>query len=101
MRYLGSLHGRATLACGIETFGQADYDFEGFIGPTGQVTANGEVRMSPDILRSVFGRRDLQLLMEGGRIISLRFSERHLAPAGDVAHVDIAGDLPAAADWRQ
>jgi hypothetical protein len=66
MRYLGSLHGRATLACGVEVFGQADYDFDGFVGPAGQVMANGEIRMSPEILRSLFGRRDLQLLMNDG-----------------------------------
>ncbi|WP_341894772.1 hypothetical protein [Ferrovibrio terrae] len=99
MRFLGRLHGQATLACGVEVFGQADYDFDGFIGPTGQVMANGEIRMSPAILRSVFGRRDLQLLMDGGRIVSLRFSERKLTPDGDAAHVDIDGDLPSAADW--
>jgi hypothetical protein len=101
MRYLGSLHGRATLACGVEVFGQADYDFDGFVGPAGQVMANGEIRMSPEILRSLFGRRDLQLLMNDGRVVSLRFSERKLTPDGDAAHVDIAGGLPPAADWRQ
>lgn len=101
MRYLGSLHGRALLACGIEMLGQADYDFDGFIGPAGQVMANGEIRMPPEMLRNVFGRRDLQLLMESGHIVSLRFSERKLLPDGEAAHVDIAGDLPAATDWKQ
>ncbi|WP_155856274.1 MULTISPECIES: hypothetical protein [unclassified Acidiphilium] len=36
-----------------------------------------------------------------GRLLQLRFSEKSLAPSCDgAAHVDVAGDLPAAAEWR-
>jgi hypothetical protein len=48
----------------------------------------------------VFGRRDVQLVTDDGRRLTLRFSERQLAAASDSAHVDVAGDLPAASEWR-
>src|SRR3546814_12251975 len=75
-------------------------DFDGFRTKPGQVTASGEVRMSPKTLRDVFGRKDLQLLTDDGRLLSLRFSEKRLRSASDAAHVAVAGELPSVSEWR-
>ncbi|WP_316977681.1 hypothetical protein [Shumkonia mesophila] len=100
MRYLGGLRGAGNLTWGDEAGARADYDFEGFQTGPGQVMCSGEIRLAPDVLRSVFGRRDVQLVTDDGRRLSLRFSERQLAAASDSAHVDVAGDLPPASEWR-
>jgi hypothetical protein len=56
--------------------------------------------MSPAALKNVFGRRDLRLLTEDGRSLSLSFSEKKLGAASDAAPVDVTGELPAASEWR-
>lgn len=99
MHYLGGLRGVGDLTCGDETVGRADYDFDAFLTRPGQVSCSGEICASPEVLRDVFGRRDLELLTDDGRRLSLRFSERQLRAASDRAHVDVGGDLPSAADW--
>lgn len=100
MLYLGGLHGTGDLTCGGETAARADYDFDGYLAKPGHVVCSGEIRMSPDVLREVFGRRDVRLLTDDGRLLSLRFSERQLRSASDAAHVDVAGDLPPVSEWR-
>ena len=60
----------------------------------------GEIRMSPKALREVFGRKDIQLLTDDGRLLSLQFSERWLRSASDETHVDVAGELPPVSEWR-
>jgi hypothetical protein len=100
MRYLGGLRGDGILKCGGETIARAAYDFDGFLSKPGQVTSNGEIRMPPEALKAVFGRKNVQLLTDDGRTLSLRFSEKQLRSASDAAHVDVAGDLPAASGWR-
>lgn len=100
MQYLGGLRGTGVLTCGGETIACADYDFDGFLTKPGQVTASGEVRMSPETLSEVFGRTDLQLLTDDGRLLSLRFSEKRLRSASDAAHVDVAGKLPSVSEWH-
>jgi hypothetical protein len=101
MRYLGALRGAGTLQSGDETLADADYDFDGYVRAPGGITANGEIRAAPEVLRRVFGRRDLKLVTEDGRRLGLRFSEKKLAGEGDAAHVDITDGLPDdAAKWR-
>ncbi|WP_309086637.1 hypothetical protein [Chelativorans sp.] len=56
--------------------------------------------MQPEALRQVFGRGDLQLLTDNGRLLTLRFSEKRLTEDSDVAHVDVAGELPPQSEWH-
>ena len=100
MRYLGGLRGDGILKCGGVTVARAAYDFDGFLSKPGQVTSNGEIRLSPDALKAVFGRKNVQLLTDDGRTLNLQFSEKRLRSASDAAHVDVAGDLPVASGWR-
>jgi hypothetical protein len=100
MHFLGGLRGAGTVTCGDETLARADYDFDGFLTKPGQITASGEIRMSPEALRDLIGRKNLKLLTDDGRLLSLRFSEKQLRSASDAAHVDVAGDLPPASEWR-
>ncbi len=101
MRYLGVLRGIGVLKSGSDaTSASAAYDFDGFLRANNQVAACGEIRMSPAVLKNVFGRRDLQLLTNDGRILRLSFSEKKLGPRDDAASVDVTGELPEASDWR-
>jgi len=100
MHYLGGLRGAGILTCGDETVARVDYDFDGFLTKPGHVSGCGEIRMSPEVLREVFGRKDLQLLTDDARLLSLRFSEKRLRSTSDAAHVDVAGELPPVSKWR-
>lgn len=100
MYYLGGLRGAGILTCGDRTVARVDYEFDGFLTRPGQVTGCGEVRMSPEALRKVFGRKDLRLLTDDGRTLTLRFSEKLLHPTSDAAHVDVTGGLPLVSEWR-
>ena len=99
MNYLGHIHGVGSLTCNGETVARANYDFEGFVSK-GHVTGSGEIRLPPDKLREVFGRSDVKLLTDDGRLLSIRFSERQLGPVKDAAHVEVGGDLPSTSEWR-
>jgi hypothetical protein len=101
MRYLGGLRGAGTLRMGNETLGRADYDFDGYARKPDEVTGSGEIRSAPEILRRVFGRKNLELVTEDGRRLSLRFTEKKLGAEGDAAHVDVTGGLPSPSQWRQ
>ena len=100
MRYLGGLRGAGFLHCRGETLAPADYDFDGYFVPPGNVSGSGEIRTRPEILRKVFGRRDLQLVTADGRRLSFRFTEKKLGSGGDAAHVDVTDGLPTAEEWR-
>jgi hypothetical protein len=100
MKYLGVIRGTGDLKCKAEILSRAEYDFEGFLTRPGRVTGGGEIRMPPDALRKVFGRTDLQILTDDGRLLGLRFSEKRLPAASNSAHVDITGDLPRQSGWR-
>jgi hypothetical protein len=99
MQYLGGLRGAGVLTYGDETAARADYDFDGFLTKSGQVTGSGEIRMCREALREAFGRNDLQLLTEDGRRLSLQFSDKQLRSASNAAHVDVAGGLPPVSNW--
>lgn len=102
MDYLGGLRGRGLLLCGSALVAPAQYDFDGYLTKGGQVTSCGEIRLPASVLRGIFGRADLRLQITDGRLLRLRFSEKRLSSSSDgAAHVDVAGELPAAADWRR
>ena len=88
------------MKCKDETLARAEYDFDGFLKRPGEVTGSGEIRMAPDTLQQAFGREDLHLWTDDGRLLSIRFSEKKLPPASDSAHVDVTGDLPPQSSWR-
>jgi hypothetical protein len=100
LHYLGGIRGAGILTCGDETVARADYDFDGYLMKPDQVTGCGEIRMSPEALKQVFGRSDLQLLTDDGRRLRVQFTERQLRSASEVAHVNVAGELPSASEWR-
>jgi hypothetical protein len=101
MQYLGVLRGSGVLAGGDEEMGRADYDIDGFLTRPGEVVGSGEIRMSPAALNNAFGRQDLRLTTDDGRVLGVRFSGKRTDPASDAAHADITGQLPAAAEWRR
>jgi hypothetical protein len=94
MRYLGNISGDGMLKCNGKEVARASYDFEEFFKEPAGVTSCGEIRLSATILKTVFGHKDVQLLTDTGRLFNLRFSEKKLPQAGDVAHVDVTGELP-------
>ena len=101
MRYLGGISGRGVLKCNGKEIARASYDFDGFFKKTVGMTSCGEIRASAAALKGVFGRKNVQLLTDDGRLLDLRFSEKELRPASDVAHVDVTGELSAAPrNWR-
>lgn len=100
MQYLGGLRGVGTLTCGDELIAPVEYDFEGFLELSGQVVCAGEIRLAPETLREIFGRRDLCLRTADGRCLTLRFSDKRQRPPDDAVHVDVGGDLPVPSDWR-
>ena len=102
MRYLGGTSGHGVLQSKGEDIAQTFYDFDSFFQKPAGITSCGEIRMPITILEGVFGRKDLQLLTEDGRLLDLKFSEKALPPSSDVVHVDVTGNLPAAwYNWRR
>lgn len=100
LRYLGGLRGAGTLRLKGRDLAPADYELDGYLVPPAGVAGSGEIRTAPEVLRKVFGRRDLELVTEDGRALSFRFSEKKLTAGDDAAHVDVTGGLPGAKEWR-
>lgn len=102
MRFLGKLCGAGALSCGKDSLGRAEYELDGFVTHTGEVVASGELRMSAEALDEAFGRNDLSLVTDDGRVLKVRFSGKQRRAGGLAAHVDVSGDqLPTAAQWRR
>jgi hypothetical protein len=101
MHYLGGISGSGVLKCNGREVARATYDFDGFYHKPVGVTGSGEIRLSAIDLRNVFGRKDVQLFTDDGRLLDLKFSEKALPSASDVAHVDVTGDLPTPRNWRR
>lgn len=101
MDYIGGLRGTGLLLCGDAPVAPTQYDFDGYLSKAGEVTSCGEIRLPASALKKVFGRRDLRLRTDGGRLLGLRFSEKRLSSDVGAAHVDVVGNLPAATDWRR
>lgn len=101
MRYLGGMSGTGVLKCNGEEIARATYDFDGFFKERVGVTSSGEIGADAETLRGVFGRKDIQLLTDDGRLLNLTFSAKDLSPESQVAHVDVSGQLPSASQtWR-
>jgi hypothetical protein len=101
MRYLGGNIGAGTLKCNGQDIARAFYDFDGFFDKRAGLTSCGEIRASPDALKGLFDRKNVQLLTDDGQLLDLRFSEKALPPASRVAHVDVTGtQLSARPTWR-
>jgi hypothetical protein len=96
--YLGGISGTGTLKCDGEVITRASYDFDGFFTKRLGVTSSGEIHLSAAILQEVFGRKQVQILTDDGRLLDLRFSEKTLSPTSEGAHVDVTGELPP--DWQ-
>ena len=77
----------------------AEYELDGYQTRPGHVTGSGEIRATPQILKSVFGNRGLALRTDDGRVLSIRFSEKRLGPQDAIAAVEFVGDLPSAPHW--
>ncbi len=101
MRHLGVLRGAGTLESHGEMVGRADYEFDGYLVRAGEVVASGEIRMEAGALRSAFGRRDLRLRTDDGRVLGVRFSPRRQGSPEDAAHADVHDGLPAEKDWHR
>ena len=102
MRYLGVMRGCGSLACGDGgSLGRVEYEIEGFLTRTGEIVGSAEIRMAPGDLDNAFGRRDLQLTTEQGRVLDVRFSGKRGDAGSAAAHADIGGDLPPASQWRR
>jgi hypothetical protein len=103
MRFLGKLSGTGALRCGEETLGRAEYELDGFVTHTGEVVASGELRMSAGFLDDAFGRNDLSLATDDGRVLKVRFSgKQQHRTAALAAHVDVSGEgLPTVRQWRR
>lgn len=101
MRHLGVLRGSGTLRRGGVVLGLVDFEIDGFCTKPGEVVGSGEIRMAPAELANAFGRRDLELTTEEGKILALRFSGSRRGAEAGAAHADIVGGLPAEDDWHR
>ncbi len=101
MRYLGALRGSGQLLGEAGPLGRVDYEFDGYLMKPGDVVASGEIRMDADQLNEAFGRRDLRLQTDDGRVLGVCFSGKRVSPTTTAAHADIRGGLPDAKDWRR
>jgi hypothetical protein len=101
MRHLGILRGAGTLESRGEVMGRAGYEFDGYLVRPGEVVASGEIRMAADALSKAFGRRDVSLRTDDGRVLAIRLSGRRQGAPNDAAHVDVLGGLPPEKEWRR
>jgi hypothetical protein len=101
MRHLGVLRGTGTLVGETGPLGRADYEFDGYLMRPGEVVASGEIHMNPAELNEAFGRRDLSLQTDDGRLLGVRFSGKRHSQTSTVAHADVRSGLPDAKDWRR
>jgi hypothetical protein len=102
LRYLGGISGNGVVKQNGKTIAPAKFDLDGYFRPAVGVTGSGEIQLSGEVLQSLFGRTDLQLLTDQGLLLALRFSDSTLPAASNVAHVDVTSQSPTAlGDWRQ
>lgn len=94
MRYIGGAVGGGIVRCDGQEIGRATYDFDSFFNASVGITSSGEIRLSPAVLRGVFGHRVVQLLTDDGRLLNLTFTDKELRLESDAAHVDVTGDIP-------
>lgn len=90
MRHRRSISGTGILMCEGEEIARVSYELEGVDTETTGVMRSGELRISADALKGVFGRPGVQLLTDDGRTFDLWLSNEEMRPAADGAHV---GDI--------
>jgi len=98
LRYLGRLSGRGEIIHNGRNVAPATFDFDGYHRQAAGVSGCGEIRLSADVLKGLFGRIDLQMLTEQGQVFDIIFSDKVLPDDSCVAHVDLSGALDPA-DW--
>jgi hypothetical protein len=101
MRNLGVLRGSGILEHDGQPIGRVEYEFDGYLIRKGEIAASGEVHMDAALLGEVFGRQGLTLRTDDGRVLSLRFSGKRLAPSDGIAHADVRDGLPDEKEWRR
>jgi len=102
MHYLGGISGNGVVMCDGKEVARAAYDFDGYLRPPNGIISCGEIRLAASALKDLFGRDGVQIRTEDGRLLDLKFSEKKLESAAEVAHVDVTGDLPTAPqNWRR
>jgi hypothetical protein len=101
MRHLGVMRGAGTLDSSGEVIGRADFELDGYLVGPGEVVASGEIRMAADALTNAFGRRDLSLRTDDGRVLAIRFSGKRRGAPDTAAHADVHGGLPLEKEWRR
>ncbi len=99
--YLGGISGSGVIRCDGEEIARARYDFDGFFHRAAGVTGAGEIQLSAAALKRAAGCKNLQLFTDDGRLLDLKFSEKTLPSASEIAHVDVSGDLPNPRSWRR
>ena len=109
IQFLGRLSGAGALACDGEAMGRATFEIDGFRTRTGEIvnvyfhreSLGGAFRMIPAELDHAFGRTNLTLTTDDGRVLAVRLSGKRHNASENAAHADITGDLPAAKHWRR
>jgi hypothetical protein len=95
------MRGGGSLACDGQSLGRVEYEIEGFLKGPGEVVGSGEIRMAQAQLGKAFGRRDLRLTTDEGRVLEVRFSGSRRDVRTTAAHADIGGELPSADKWTR
>lgn len=99
LRYLGRLSGRGDIIHTGKKVASAAFELDGYYRAAAGVSGCGEIRLRAETLKSLFGRRDLQLMTEQGQVFDILFSDAMLPEESCVAHIDLTGMLDPA-DWR-
>ncbi|MBB4198043.1 hypothetical protein CCR94_04910 [Rhodoblastus sphagnicola] len=100
LRYLGGLSGRGDIVQNGKKLAPTTFDLDGYYRAAAGVSGCGEIRLASEMLRSLFGRSDLQLLTEQGQVFDIKFSDHTLPASSCVAHIDLSGNMDPA-DWRR
>ncbi|MBS0538732.1 MAG: hypothetical protein JSR47_08250 [Proteobacteria bacterium] len=101
MQYLGALRGSGELIGEAGSLGRVEYELDGYLMKPGEVVASGEIHMAAAELNEAFGRRDLRLQTDDGRLLEVRFSGKRNSTTSTVAHADVRGGLPPAREWSR
>ncbi len=100
MQYLGRISGSGVLTCNGEDVTRASYVIEGFFRKPSRVVGTGEIGLSGAALRQLAGRKDVQLLTDDGRVLTIGFAVTAVC-IDNHAEADITGGLPETpALWR-
>ena len=100
MRYLGRVSGHGLVMCDGKSVARAAYDFDGYLRPKTGVMSCGEIRLDASALKDVFGRLDVQLQTDDGRLFDIRFSEKKLEFLRRKRPCGCDGRTAGQQDWR-